>query len=217
NPEIGELSKILCAPFGGLGREASSAGANFISTFTNSLPSTPSIVGTATAPPAANASGLSVYPQCSQSCANQAAAAGLCPDGTVECACGPEFRAFTQACNVRQCNRDELQASNDLAVQLCGPLYEANSALSGSVQSTLATATASVASSLSSSVSTSIAAAPTGVQDVPASPNGTVTAPGGAPAPSAFTGAVGRLGGDSLALIASVLVGTIGVVVMVRL
>ena len=66
-PEIGELSKILCAPFGGLGPEASSAATNFIATYTNILPSTPSIVGTATAPPAANASDLSVYPQCSVS------------------------------------------------------------------------------------------------------------------------------------------------------
>ncbi|KAL8840409.1 MAG: hypothetical protein Q9176_003907 [Flavoplaca citrina] len=84
-------------------------------------------------------------------------------------------------------------------------------------KSALATATASVASSLSSSASTSIAAAPTGLQGVPGSPNGTVTAPGGAPAPSPFTGAAGRLGGDGLALIVSVLLGAIGVVVMVRL
>ncbi|KAL8989957.1 MAG: hypothetical protein Q9169_008241, partial [Polycauliona sp. 2 TL-2023] len=60
--QIAVLSEILCRPFGGLSPGASSAAESFIATYTNTLPSTPSIVATPTAPIAANASDITIYP-----------------------------------------------------------------------------------------------------------------------------------------------------------
>ncbi|KAL8650212.1 MAG: hypothetical protein Q9226_005236 [Calogaya cf. arnoldii] len=222
---IGELSKILCAPFGGLGPSASSFAQSFLATYTNTLPSTPIIVGTPTAPPTANASEIAIYPQRKQqSCMDQAVAAQICPNNDLACACGPENRAFFAACNARQCNVDERQAINALARKLCGPLYISDPALSGSVQSAIAIATKGVAVSASASASESInsagAAGPTGVQGAAGgtsgSSNGSTNA-GGMNPPAPFTGAAGRLGGENLAVVVSAIVGAVGVVVMVRL
>ncbi|KAL8872029.1 MAG: hypothetical protein Q9174_002272 [Haloplaca sp. 1 TL-2023] len=198
---IAELSEILCAPNGGLGPSASSAAIGFLETYTNTLPATPILVGTPTAPAAANATDINIYPQC----------AGR----------NSMYVAFPLQIDDLKYTDDLSKVVNDLAIKLCGPLYVSNSALSASVQSAIATATAGAGSSISSSVAASFTAGPTGVQGavggMSGSSNGSITSPGGGQPPAPFTGAACRLSGENLALVVSMLVGVVGMIVMVGL
>ncbi|CAL8578734.1 hypothetical protein XPA_004507 [Xanthoria parietina] len=212
--QIAQLSSILCAPFGGLGPSVSSAVSSFFDTYTKTLPSTPYVVGTATAPPTASSTAATSLPQCYQTCLDQAAAANICPGGDTTCQCQPAYRGFTATCHIQQCNKDDLQVVFDQSYRVCGPFYTSNPALSASVQSAIATATSFVASSASSSATAAITG---GVQGLSGSSNGSATGTGGMPAPSPFMGGAARLGGGNLAVLVSVLAGMVGAVVMIRL
>ncbi|KAI4245094.1 MAG: hypothetical protein L6R40_002693 [Gallowayella cf. fulva] len=94
-----------------------------------------------------NASDIQTYPVCAQTCAKEIApflarTIPGCDANKIECACSAYYRSETAACEEVTCSDADYQTTQALAQQLCGPLYSNNSALSTSVASTIASATA---------------------------------------------------------------------------
>ena len=60
----------------------------------------------------------------------------------LEVLCGADFRAATAGCEAASCSPADNQATQLLAQQLCGSLYNSNATLSTSVSAAIASATA---------------------------------------------------------------------------
>ncbi|KAL8792901.1 MAG: hypothetical protein Q9195_004478 [Heterodermia aff. obscurata] len=202
-PELYEITKLtnqLCAPVGGLAPAISGAASTFFATYTAVLPSTPIIVAPTPAPNLGNVSDLNNYPPCDQACAYEARAAVKSCDTTDKaCICAPEFRGMTAACTLLKCDALDITRTNDLDDQFCGPFYVNNASLSSSVAAAIASATSSVQASVRASALASASIS------IPAQGNASVTAP----APAAFTGGAGRLGGNMAWGLAAIVVGVL--------
>ncbi|KAL8808598.1 MAG: hypothetical protein Q9200_004217 [Gallowayella weberi] len=100
-----------------------------------------------------NASDIKTYPLCAQICSNETApflpvAIPGCNDASLDCVCSAYFRSTTAACQEVTCSQADIQTTQKLAQQLCGPLYSNNGALSTSVASAVASATASASAAV---------------------------------------------------------------------
>ncbi|KAL8830229.1 MAG: hypothetical protein Q9191_001543 [Dirinaria sp. TL-2023a] len=189
--QIQSLSKVLCAPVGGVGAAVSSAQppASFFATThaaaTVSTTTTPVLVAPTPAPTVSgNASDLSSYPVCAQQCFNKTVSRlSLTPDQITDPSviCGPELRSLTAACEAVSCDALDYQQDTRLGQVFCGPLYKDNTSLSATVAAAIGSATHAAAAAA--------AAASTGFTPSSAN-NASVTGAAGAPppTPSAFTG-----------------------------
>ncbi|KAL6712912.1 hypothetical protein ACLMJK_009467 [Lecanora helva] len=111
----------------------------------------PSILVPSLTPPppvsSANPTVRADYPICAQECANSTVPASGCDPYTLDCACSVDYRGRTAQCADLTCNTADYQATLQLADELCGSLYQNNTALGANVTAALAAAQSSAVAS----------------------------------------------------------------------